>query len=105
MGKRKSSKKPQVKRVKQVLGASPVFGDFQLSHRADKVRSSRQVVPMLVLRPPGERDLQDVRQELACPVWSAKLMKPARRDNKTRIGRLDCKDCGQSFQVRSALSG
>lgn len=57
---------------------------------------------MPVLRSPGQRDLQNVREDRIRSVWCAKLMKPARRDMKTRIGRLDCKDCGQSFQVRTA---
>ncbi|GAA6019792.1 hypothetical protein JCM10207_003696 [Rhodosporidiobolus poonsookiae] len=56
MGKRKSSKKPQVKRIKQVLDKS--FRCVFCAHQGS----------------------------VTCKM-----------DNKNSVGRLDCKDCGQTF--------
>lgn len=132
MGKRKSSKKPQT-RVKQVLGQSlsasprtpPTPGPSRLSLRAQALETEhrltvpmlpprRQVFPMHVLRQDRLRHLQDVRTPpLPAPQTRARHLPLipvpfdlcAHRDTKNRVGRLQCKDCNQSFQVRLLFPG
>lgn len=65
---------------------------------------------MHVLRQDRLRHLQDVRL-LSCstlgptdtPLIPVSLVVHAHRDTKNRVGRLQCKDCNQSFQVRFPL--